>query len=93
MSEVAHKSHKKEYIIIFFVLAILTAIEIAIPEYVKNYGLKASSLTLLAVGKAAIVAYYYMHLKEESKWMKFIALIPLSAAVYAGVLILESIYR
>lgn len=91
---VPHKSHKKEYIIIFVALAVLTAIEIwmaEIPGISKmNKGL---GLTGLAVGKAFLVAYYYMHLKEETKWMKFIAAVPIMAGVYATVLCLEAIYK
>jgi cytochrome c oxidase subunit IV len=94
MSADAHKSHVKEYWIIFFVLAFLTILELIVPT-LKNveYVYRASSLCLLAVGKAFIVAFYYMHLKEETKWMKFIAAIPISAAIYAAVVILESVYR
>lgn len=94
MSAEAHKSHTKEYLIIFFVLIVLTILELIVPS-LKNvaYVYRASSLTLLAIGKAFVVAYYYMHLKEETKWTKFIAAIPISAAVYAAVVILESVYR
>jgi cytochrome c oxidase subunit IV len=94
MSADTHKSHVKEYWIIFFVLAFLTVLELIVPS-LKNidYFYRASSLCLLAVGKAFIVAFYYMHLKEETKWMMFIAAIPISAAIYAAVVILESVYR
>ena len=91
---VEHKSHKKEYLIIFLILAVLTGIEIWVAEIpgISKFG-KGSSLTFLAVGKAFIVAYYYMHLKEETKWTKFIAAIPIMAAVYATVLCLEAMYK
>jgi cytochrome c oxidase subunit IV len=89
-----HKSHKKEYIIIFVVLAILTILEIwaaELPQLSKFE--KGSALTVLAIGKAFLVAYYYMHLKEETKWTKFIAAVPIMAGVYATVLCLEAIYK
>ena len=90
----AHKSHKKEYIIIFVVLAVLTAIEIWAAELkALSKFQKGSALTGLAIGKAFIVAYYYMHLKEETKWLKFIACIPFAAAVYATVLCLEASFK
>lgn len=91
---VEHKSHKKEYIFIFVLLAVLTAIEIWVAEIpgISKFG-KGSSLTALAVGKAFLVAYYYMHLKEETKWLKFIAAIPITAGVYATVLCLEAMYK
>lgn len=89
-----HVSHKKSYIVIFVILALLTAIEIWVAEIkgLSKFG-KGSSLTFLAIGKAFIVAYYYMHLKEETKWLKFIAAIPIMAGVYATVLCLEAIYK
>lgn len=89
-----HKSHKKEYIIIFIILAVLTALEIWVAEVpgISKFN-KGASLTLLAVGKAFLVAYYYMHLKEETKWTKFIAAVPIMAGVYATVLCLEAIYK
>jgi cytochrome c oxidase subunit 4 len=88
-----HKSHTKEYIIIFFVLALLTGLELAIPGLQIAYHLKAIGLISLALGKAFVVAYFYMHLKEERGWLKFIAAIPISAALFAIVLIIESVYR
>lgn len=89
-----HKSHKKEYIIIFIILAVLTALEIWVAEIpgISKFN-KGASLTLLAVGKAFLVAYYYMHLNEETKWTKFIAAVPIMAGVYATVLCLEAIYK
>jgi len=88
-----HKSHWKEYFIIFLLLAFLTGVELLIPGLNTKYAYKATSLILLALGKACIVAYYYMHLKDERGWLKFIAAIPISAGFYALVLILESNFR
>ena len=93
MSGETHKSHIKEYLIIFVVLAVLTALELMVPELNTAYSLKASALVLLAIAKAFVVAWWYMHLNEEKKWLWFIAAIPISAAVYTVVLILESMYR
>ncbi|MBY0416429.1 MAG: cytochrome C oxidase subunit IV family protein [Bdellovibrionales bacterium] len=88
-----HKSHTKEYVIVFFVLTFLTILELMIPGLKTVYAYKAAGLVFLAVGKACIVAYFYMHLKEETRWMKLIACIPISAAFYAVGLILEVMYR
>ncbi len=88
-----HHSHKKEYFIVFAVLAFLTVLELYVPGLKIAYSLRASSLVLLALGKAFVVAYYYMHLKDETRWLKFIAAIPISAGFYAIVLILESMFR
>lgn len=87
------KSHTVEYVIVFFVLTILTALELAIPGLNTEYKYKAMSLVGLALGKAFVVAYFYMHLKEERAWLKFIAAIPISAGLFAVVVILESMFR
>lgn len=89
-----HPSHKKLYFIIFAALTILTLIELWIPSLKDISSMtKGISLTLLALGKAALVAYIYMHLNQETRWLKFIALIPISAALFALVLCLETVYR
>jgi caa(3)-type oxidase subunit IV len=80
--------------VIFIVLAVLTAIEIWVAEIpgISKFG-KGSALTGLAVGKAFLVAYFYMHLNEESKWTRFIAAVPIMAGVYATVLCLEATFK
>jgi len=88
------KSHVAMYIYVFIALTLLTAIEMYIPS-VKTLSsfAKGSSLVFLAGGKAFLVGYFYMHLNEERAWLKFIALIPLSAVIYTTVVVLESMYR
>lgn len=93
MGHSTHKSHTTEYVIIFFVLAFLTALELMIPGLNTKYAYKAIGLVGLALGKAFVVAYFYMHLKDEKGWLRFIAAIPITAGIYAIVLILESVYR
>ncbi|MBC7541048.1 MAG: cytochrome C oxidase subunit IV family protein [Bacteriovorax sp.] len=88
-----HKSHTVEYVIVFVALSLLTGLELAIPGLSVEYYLKAISLVGLAFGKAFIVAYFYMHLKEEKGWLKFIAALPILAVMFAVILILESTYR
>lgn len=93
-TDVAHKSHFKEYMLVFLALTFLTAVELVIPGLEKaSTFFKSSSLIFLAIGKAFIVAYFYMHLKDETRWLKFIAAVPISAALFAAVVILESMYR
>lgn len=89
----AHKRHTVEYVVIFVILAVLTVLELFIPGLDTKYAYKAAGLIGLAAAKAFVVAYFYMHLKEERGWLKFIAAIPLVAAVFAVALILESTFR
>lgn len=94
MAEGTHKSHTKEYMFIFGLLTFLTVLEIAVPEMDNITKMtKGIALTVLAIGKAFLVAYFFMHLKEEKGWMKFIAAVPISAAFYALFVVLESMVR
>ena len=88
-----HKSHRKEYFVIFALLTLLTLIEIYVPEWDASKFAKGSALVALASVKAFLVAYFYMHLKDERAWLKFIACVPLAAVLFAAAVILESIHR
>ncbi len=95
MSTETHEyhSHAKKYFMIFILLGVLTIAELFAAEGGFAYATKAISLTVLALGKAVAVAYWYMHLDEEKGWLRFIAAIPMVAFVYGVVLILEIMYR
>ena len=95
MSEVedTHPSHTKEYVGVFILLAVLTIVEIYIPDVISDTWAKGSVLTALALIKAFFVGYCFMHLRMEKKWLWGIALVPIAAAVYAAVVCLESVAR
>lgn len=88
-----YHSHAKKYFAIFILLGVLTVAELFAAEGGLSYAWKAISLTVLALGKAFAVAYWYMHLDEEKGWLRFIAAIPMAAFVYGAVLILEVAFR
>jgi caa(3)-type oxidase subunit IV len=85
----ATESHTRAYLGIWVVLAVLTALEIAAASVLPHGTGRWMALVLLAVAKATCVALWYMHLRFERGWLKFIAVLPASAAVYAVVLMLE----
>lgn len=90
-----HKPNRKEYMVIFVVLAALTVLEVAVAQVP---GISKTLLTIalvsLAVTKAAFVGLYYMHLKHETKILKLTVAIPLATpAVYALVLIADAAWR
>jgi cytochrome c oxidase subunit IV len=75
------RTHKKpNYMIIFFALAVLTAIEV----WVAGWQLGDTTLILILVGlavwKAALVAMYYMHLRFEPPRLVLMVLAPLPLA-------------
>jgi len=86
--------NRKEYWVIFVVLAVLTAIEVGVAYTPISKPLMATALIGLALAKAAIVGLFYMHLKHETTIMKWSIAIPLATpAVYAAVLMAEAQWR
>jgi cytochrome c oxidase subunit 4 len=75
MAQNEHKDHPK-YMNIFWWLAGLTIVEIAvaIPDYVAI--LKGILLIGLACSKALLVANYFMHLKFEKRTLAIIVITP-----------------
>ncbi|HEU5321248.1 MAG TPA: cytochrome C oxidase subunit IV family protein [Methylomirabilota bacterium] len=68
------------YMAVFWYLAILTVIEIAViflPLPKLTIGVL---LCALAVGKASLVAMYFMHLRFETRTLGWIAITPLAIA-------------
>jgi len=81
---------------VLLVLAFLTMIEVFIPRVYSaewNTHTKMLLLNMLAFGKATIVAAFFMHLKWEKPWLKYIAIMPAYMGIFAILLMLESTYR
>jgi caa(3)-type oxidase subunit IV len=91
-----HAPSRKEYIYIWLILFILTVLEVGV-AYTTGYVGKTAlvgALVLLALAKAGCVALFYMHLKHETKVMRWTVLFPFAfPALYAFVLIAEGMYR
>ena len=71
-----HAKHGPSYMAIFWYLAVLTVVEIAViflPIAKLAIGVM---LVSLASAKAALVALYFMHLRLETKTLGYIALTP-----------------
>jgi len=92
----AEHSHVSTYVTIFLVLGFLTIIEVFVPEVYSaewNQTTKMLLLCILAVSKALLVGLYFMHLKWEKPWVKYIAMMPAYMGVFAILLMLEAWYR
>ena len=77
----AAESHKHpNYMAIFWILAILTVVEIAVVFMPFGKIVNGTMLCVLAVTKAALVAAYFMHLKFETRTLALIAITPLTIA-------------
>ena len=76
-------SHEqRRYIQVFVWLAVLTALEIGRHYLPISRVTSAFSLVLLAATKASMVALYYMHLTDEKRTLKYIALTPAVLCVF-----------
>jgi cytochrome c oxidase subunit 4 len=93
---VEHQSHRAEYISIFLILSFLTFLELYVPSV---YGAEWSGTTkmlllcILAFTKAALVFYYFMHMKDETKWVRWIGYTPIYMGMAVIIIMLETSYR
>lgn len=79
--EKAHASNLGKYVGVFAGLGILTAIEVVLAFVVRlEANLLIPILLLLAVAKAALVAMFFMHLKDDTKWFSLIFIYPILLA-------------
>ena len=90
MSSTVHSHHN--YIKIFIILSVLTAVEIGITFLGLPRTLLVSLLVSLAVWKAALVALHFMHLKIEKKTLTLVAIVPFVLCVFLSLMLLPDIY-
>ena len=68
------------YMAIFWILAILTVVELGVIFLPFGKFTNGTMLCALALAKAAIVAAYFMHLRFETRTLGLIAITPLAIA-------------
>ncbi len=94
---VGHEITEKDvkfYLTIFVGLSLMTLGQVLIFEYAGLSTLVNSVIqTIIGSVKVILVAYYFMHLKDESLWLKFFATIPLFALLYTVFVAVETIVR
>lgn len=79
------------YMGIFWVLLVLTVVEVGITFLGLPKLLLGSLLVILAVWKVALVAMYFMHLKFERKTLALIAIVPFVLCVFLILVLLPDI--
>jgi cytochrome c oxidase subunit IV len=79
------------YMGIFWVLLVLTVVEVALTFLGLPKLLLGSLLVILAVWKAALVAMYFMHLKFERKTLAMIAIVPFILCLFFILMLLPDI--
>ena len=67
--------HRPNYLLIFFALAIMTALEVGV-TYVAAIP-RAPVLLAMSFVKAMLVILYFMHLRYDSRWYSLIFFAPL----------------
>jgi caa(3)-type oxidase subunit IV len=90
MASTAHAHHN--YIKIFIILSVLTAVEIGVTFLGLPRKLLVALLVSLAVWKAALVALHFMHLKIEKKTLTLVAIVPFILCVFLSLMLLPDIY-
>ena len=73
---------ERRYMRVFGLLAVLTAIEVGVIYLPIPHFVIVTSLVLLAIIKAALVAAYYMHLASEKTTLRWIAVTPAILCVF-----------
>jgi cytochrome c oxidase subunit 4 len=84
----------KFYLLIFVGLSLMTLAQVIIFQYAGlSHMVNAIVQMVIALVKVILVAYYFMHLKDESTWLKFIAALPVFAVLYTVFIAVETIVR
>jgi caa(3)-type oxidase subunit IV len=86
---------RAQYVVVVAVLAALTLVELGVarsPGIPKRAAIVA--LVALAIAKASLIGLFFMHLRYETRVLRFTVLGPLLApAVYGLVLMADSAWR
>jgi caa(3)-type oxidase subunit IV len=90
MTSTAHST--SAYLKIFWILLVLTIIEVAIVYMGLPKILLAALLVILAVWKAALVAMHFMHLKFEKRTLALVAITPFVLCVFLILMLMPDIF-
>lgn len=89
-SSAAHST--SAYLKIFYILLVLTIVEVGIVYLHLPRMLLVGLLVILAVWKAGLVAAHFMHLKFEKKLLTIVALVPFVLCVFLILMLLPDIF-
>ena len=87
-------NHKEpNYMGVFYLLAVLTVLEIGVIYLPIGKMVIGSMLVIMALVKAALVAMYFMHLKFEKRTLGMIALTPLVICTFLMFMLVPDLNR
>lgn len=76
------------YTAVFIILGILTAAEVLIAEVFGDGFIRIALLIAIALGKAALVVWFYMHLKDDSRVFLLTLMLPLIVSLLSVLFVL-----
>ena len=72
----------KIYTVVFAALFVLTILELQVNTVIEERSAEVAALVALMMAKALLVVLYYMHLRWESRILRWLVLIPFLAALF-----------
>lgn len=89
-AEQTHRSHRRTYTLVFLALVVLTAIELGLSLVGLPQAVVTTTFLLLSLGKAALVASFYMHLRDDPPLYTWIFVLP--SAMLIVFVLMASVY-
>jgi len=84
-----HPSQTRRNLGVFLALAATTAIELALSA-TGVIGLGSVAFLVLSLAKAALVALFFMHLRDDSRWYGMIFLAPVLLVLVMSLLVVAA---
>lgn len=78
----------KIYSVVFVALFVLTIVELYVGDLIEGKNGQVAVLIVLMMAKASLVVLYYMHLRWESRVLRWLVIIPFFAAIFFVVILL-----
>lgn len=85
-----HQTKRSTYVAVFLALVVLTAIEVGLTFVNLPRQALTATFLVLSLGKAGLVASFYMHLKDDPPVYTYIFLLP--AVLLLVFILMASIY-
>jgi cytochrome c oxidase subunit 4 len=84
------KTRRSTYAVVFLALVVVTAIEVGLSTTGIARGTLAPLYLVLSLGKASLVAAFYMHLRGDARLYSYIFILPV--ALLAVFILMASLY-
>jgi caa(3)-type oxidase subunit IV len=76
------------YITVFVLLALFTVLELSVNPLLSVKSHKIAALVFLMLAKASLVVLYYMHMRYESRVLRWALLVPFVMAVFFALVVI-----